>query len=264
MNQPPPPRFPHPDEPLLTDEEQEALPPGQLVPITRDILERTIGFQVVNWPGAYLECFTHKSVSNYYKRQSYERLEFLGDSVVNFTTAKYLFDRYPTEDEGFMTKLRTRLTRSETLAFFASKLQLDRFVFMSGKGLYRRWNTNKRILEDCMESLIGAVYLDQGLAQAKNFFIGLIETYIDFDDLLKDRNYKDILMRRQHACGQPLPVYLCETHQNVDENERRSRVFCVSVCIDAHVGYGTGSTKKEAEQLAARDVLLKLEIQLDD
>lgn len=258
---PPPPKLPHP-ECVLTDEEQEALPPGQLVDITRELLERTLGFQVVHWPGPYIECFTHKSVSHYYKRPSYERLEFLGDSVINFTTAKYLFDRYPTEDEGFMTKLRTRLTRSETLAYLASKLQLDRFVFMSGKGLYRRWNTNKRILEDCMESLIGAVYLDQGLAQAKNFFVHVVEKYIDFEDVLKDRNYKDILMRRQHACAKPLPVYECETHQSRDEH--RTRLFCVSVCIDTHVGCGTGRTKKEAEQAAARDVLLKLEIPLDD
>lgn len=260
--QPPPPKLPHPDV-VLTEEEQEALPPGQLVDLTRELLERTLGFPVVHFPGSYLQCFTHKSVSNYYKRQSYERLEFLGDAVVNFTTAKYLFDRYPDEDEGFMTKLRTRLTRSETLAFLAEKLQLDRFVFMSGKGLYRKWNTNKRIMEDCMESLIGAVYLDQGLAQAKNFFIGLIEQHIDMNDMLKDRNYKDIAMRRQHACGQPLPVYECETLIQTD-NERRIKIFCVRVEIDSHVGHGTGRTKKEAEQAAARDVLLKLGVPLDD
>lgn len=260
---PPPPRLPHPEDDALTDEEQEALPPGQLVTLTRELLERTLGFPVVHFPGSYLESFTHKSVSHYYKRQSYERLEFLGDSVVNFTTAKYLFDRYPDEDEGFMTKLRTRLTRSETLAFLAERLQLDRFVYMSGKGLYRKWNTNKRILEDCMESLIGAVYLDQGLAQAKNFFIGLIERHIDMNDMLKDRNYKDIAMRRQHACGQPLPAYECETLVQI-ENERRIKIFRVSVPIDEHVGYGAGRTKKEAEQAAARDVLVKLGVQLDD
>jgi len=262
MFQPPPPKLPPPDV-ILSEEEQEALPPAQLVDLTRELLERTLGFQVVNFPGPYYECFTHKSVSNYYKRPSYERLEFLGDSVVNFTTAKYLFDRFPMEDEGFMTKLRTRLTRSETLAYFAERLELDRFVFMSGKGLYRGWNKNKRILEDVMESLVGAVYLDMGLAVAKNFFVSLIERFVDMTDMLKDRNYKDILMRHQHARAQPLPVYECDSQLQI-ENEKRFKIFHVTINIDGHIGYGQGRTKKMAEQHAARDVLLKLGVQLDD
>lgn len=259
---PPPPKLPPPGT-ILTDEQQDALPPGQMVDLTRELLERTLGFEVIEYPGRYYECFTHKSVSHYYKRPSYERLEFLGDSVVNFVTAKYLFDTYPDENEGFMTKLRTRLTRSETLAHLAECLQLDRFVFMSGKGLYRGWNKNKRILEDVMEACIGAVYMDRGLAVAKNFFIALIETYIDMNDMHKDRNYKDILMRHQHARAQPLPVYESEVVYK-EEGEKRFKQFKVAVDIDGHIGNGMGKTKKMAEQAAARDVLLKIGVTLDD
>ena len=242
-HQPPPPKVPHPDI-VLTDEEQEQLPPGQLVNLTRELLERTLGFQVVNYPGQYLVCFTHKSVSNYYKRPSYERLEFLGDSVINFTVAKYLYDTYPDFQEGMMTKVRTRLTRSETLAYLARCLQLDRFVYISGKGLYRKWNANMRILEDCLEALVGAVYLDMGMVHAKNFFLGMIEKYVDMDDMMKDRNYKDALMRTMHALSKPLPVYESETLVHVENENRRIKYFRVTVRIDEHIGLGNGTTKK--------------------
>lgn len=258
---PPPPKVPPPG--TLTEEEEDALPPGQMVDMTRQLLERTLGFKVVNYPGNYFECFTHKSVAVYYHRASYERLEFLGDSVVNFVTAKYLFDTYPSEDEGFMTKLRTRLTRSDTLAHLARVLQLDRFVFMSGKGLYRKWNTNKRILEDVFEALIGAIYLDQGLVVAKNFFIGVIHKYIDMSEMHKDRNYKDILMRYQHARSQPLPEYISKEIV-VHEEDKVRKHFHVSVTIDQCIGTGTHRTKKGAEQEAARAVLMSLGVPLDD
>lgn len=258
--QPPPPKLPHPSI-VLTEEEQDQLPPGQLVDMTRELLERTLGFHVVEYPGPYLMCFTHKSVSNYYKRPSYERLEFLGDAVINFTVAKFLFDAYPEFQEGMMSKVRTRLTRSETLAYLARCLQLDRFIFMSGKGLYRGWNKNTRILEDCMEAMVGAVYLDMGMAQAKNFFLGLVDRFIDMSDMLKDRNYKDLLMRTMHARAQPLPVYECETVVNA---EKKLKHFRVSVTIDGHIGIGMGRTKKSAEQEAAKGVLLKLGIEIEE
>lgn len=261
-HQPPPPKIPHPDD-ILSEEEQEQLPPGQLVDLTRCLLERTLGFQVVTFPGPYLTCFTHKSVSNYYKRPSYERLEFLGDSVINFTVAKYLYDTYPDFQEGMMTKVRTRLTRSETLAYLATCLQLDRFVFMSGKGLYRKWNTNTRILEDCLEALVGAVYLDMGMVHAKNFFLGLIEKYVDMDEMMKDKNYKDVLMRTMHARSKPLPVYESEMLVQV-ENEKRVKYFKVTVEIDGRRGIGHGRTKKNAEQEAAKDILLQMGVPLDE
>lgn len=260
--QPPPPKLPPPDV-VLTDDELDALPPGQLVDMTRELLERTLGFPVVNFPGPYVEAFTHKSVSAYYHRSSYERMEFLGDSIVNFVVAKFLFDAFPHEQEGEMTKIRTRITRSETLAYLATQLQLDRFVFMSGKGLYRGWNQNKRIMEDVMEALVAAVYLDQGLAAAKNFFVGLIHTHIDMNDMMKDRNFKDNLMRTAHARGLPLPVY--ESEQRIESHDdKRWKVFYVTAALDGHVGYGKGRTKKEAEQAAARDALVKLGIPLDE
>ena len=232
--------------------------------MTRARLEQTLGFRVVNFPGPYYEAFTHKSVSNYYKRPSYERMEFLGDSLISFVTAKYLFDTYATENEGFMTKLRTRLTRSETLAYLASTLQLDRFIFMSGKGLYRGWNKNKRILEDVMEALVAAIYLDQGLVAAKNFFLDLVHKVVDMDEMHKDRNYKDILMRHQHARAQPLPVYVAEELVHTDQTGRTMRSFRVTVDIDGFVGKGTHRTKKGAEQEAAMMVLKSLGVPLDE
>jgi ribonuclease III len=272
MIKPPPPRVPPPG--TLNEEQEDALPPGQMVDLTKKMLEKTLGFQVVNFPGNYFECFTHKSVSVYYKRSSYERLEYLGDAVINMITAKYLYDCFPDQNEGFLTKMRTRLCRSDTLAHLARKLQLDRFIFMTGKGLYRRWNTNKRILEDVFESLVGAIYLDQGMVAAKTFFLGLVMRHIDMNDMLKDRNYKDILMRYQHARSQPLPEYesrsvprRCCTDVGNNNNNNASmtcKVFEVRVVIDGFIGVGMHPTKKGAEQSAAKSVLTLLKVPLDD
>lgn len=162
-----------------------------------------------------------------------------------------------------MTKLRTRLTRSETLAHLANMLQLHRFVFMSGKGLYRKWNTNKRIMEDVMEALIAAVYLDQNLVVAKNFFIGLLLKYVDMQEMHKDRNYKDILMRFQHARAQPLPVYTSQ-EVVVHMQDMPHKHFKVTVNIDDRIGHGRHRTKKGAEQEAARSVLRLLGVPLDE
>ena len=253
-HQPPPPKLPPPGT-LLTEDEENALPPGAMVDLTHAILERTLGFPVINL-GLYQTAFTHESAAEILGVPSYQRLEFLGDAVLNFVTAKYLFDKYPFHLEGFLTIIRTRLTRSEMLATFAQALGLGRFVVLPGKGLYRGWYNSKKTLEDVFEALVGAIYLDLGLTTAKDFIIAVFAT-VDTTELMKDRNYKDILMRYQHARAQPLPVYRAT-------EDRDNRTFTVAVQIDAFSGKGSHRTKKGAEQAAARDVLIKLGVQLDD
>jgi len=256
MNRPPPPKVPPPGE-ILTEEEENAIPPGSMVDLTHDILENTLGFPVINIH-LYRTAFMHEAAAALVDGcESYQRLEFLGDSILNFVTAKYLFDKYVHEPEGFLTVMRTRLTRSETLATFARKLDLGRFVFLPGKGLYREWYNSPRILEDVYESLVGAIYMDLGLNSAKLFIYSTYNLYVDWSDMHKDRNYKDQLMRVCHSRSHPLPTY-------VSDEDRERRVFKVTVTIDSsNYGYGEHRTKKGAEQIAARETLRMLHVPID-
>lgn len=253
---PPPPRIPPPGS--LTEEEENALPPGSLADVTRELLEETLGFHVYNLH-YYQTAFIHQSAAEILGVESYERLEFLGDSVLSFVTARYLFDKYKyPHSEGVLTILRTRLTRAETLAKFSEGLGLHRFVTLPGKGLYRGYYRSKKVLEDVFESLVGAIYLDLGLQSARDFIVSIFETRVDWQDILKDRNWKDRVMRYLHSIGKPLPKYTAT-------EDRDSRTFTVACTLESgHVGIGTDRTKKGAEQAAARDVLLKLGMQLDE
>ena len=227
-----------------------------MVDMTHDLLTRTLGFPVINLE-YYKTAFTHDSAAEILGVESYQRIEFLGDSILGFVTAKYLYDKYPQCLEGFLTIVRTRLTRSDMLAKFAHELGLGRFALMSGKGLYRGWYNSKKILEDLFESTVGAIYLDLGLATAKQFIISVFDRCVDWNDLMIDRNWKDQLMRHQHARHQPLPVY-----QSSEDKE--NKMFHVVVDIDGKMGRGSHRTKKGAEQEAAKHILKLLGVPVSD
>jgi len=260
---PPPPPPPPPLPPPLPNPDDEFIPAHSNVRLTRELLEHTLGFKVLEFPGRYLEAFTHKSAAAELGRPSLERLEFLGDSVVNFSTAKYLFDKYPREDEGFMTILRTRLTCSSTLANLARALRLDRFVIMNGVSMRRGWFQNEKTLEDLFESLVGAIYLDCGFATARTFYINTIERYVDFVELMKNKNYKDRLMRWTQVNNEPLPSYSAIRSDNHTPNDNHKFVFHVSVMVRGQHGRGSDYTKKAAEPIAASVVLQKLGVPMD-
>lgn len=260
----PPPRASHPHAPLPPPSQPpppfsqtEFQPSSSVQVLTRNDLEKILGFKVASFPGRYLEAFTHKSASSELKRDSYERLEFLGDSCLNMVTAQWLFDRY-NEDEGFLTRLRTRLTCSGTLSQLARRLGLQNFIVFNAKGQREKWYNNARVLEDVLESLIGAVLVCEGLCAARTFVVSLIES-IEESQLLLDVNYKNRLSRYQQARGHELPVYISE--HRVTE---RGPIFLVSVCIDGVHGRGVDTTKKAAEQKASKALLILLGVPLDD
>lgn len=207
--------------------------------ITRSEVENLVGFRIKNLD-LYTRAFTHKSAKSVL--DSYETLEFMGDSVLSFIVTKYLFDTYEQKQEGFLTKARTLIVRGKTLAGISERLGLGAFIDMDEKGLRNNWNSNPKILEDVYEALVGAVYLDLGMVYAKEFVLRTL----DIDNIsLDDDNYKDQLMRWCQANKKALPVYSFEM--------MKTGVFCVSVEVDGVVlASGFGKTKKDAEQNAAR------------
>jgi ribonuclease-3 len=170
----------------------------------------------------------------------------MGDSVLGFIITKFLFDRHESKQEGFLTKARTKLVRSETLAAIALKLGLNDLVLMDEKGMRNGWNNNPKILEDVFEALVGAIYMDLGLLHAKQFVLRIYQDpkYVDLNSIMVDDNYKDHLMRYCQIMNLPLPEYRVVAHED--------GVFFIDAYINnQYAGRGYAKSKKQAEQNAA-------------
>ena len=150
----------------------------------------------------YVTAFIHKSALKEFPHlgDSYERLEFIGDSVVNFVVGKYLFDKHRDKNEGFLTRIRTKIVSGKCLCEISRRLGLHRFVFMDQKCIRNGWNENDRICEDVFEALVGAVYLDIGMIAARDFVVSCMDRFVDFEDITRDTNFKDILMPGGPSC----------------------------------------------------------------
>jgi ribonuclease-3 len=247
MSDPPPPRIPYPH--TLTAEQEECLSPRNLTDITHDALERVLGTRPVDL-SLYERAFTHPSSG---RSPDYESLEFLGDSVLSLVVTKWIFDTYQDEGEGFMTILKSKLTRSSMLAHYSRCRGLQQFVYMSGKSVYRGFHNSKKTLEDVFESTVGALYLDHGLVVAKRFILETVEHHTPWDEVQKQKNYKDQLMRFCHATKRDLPAY-------VSTKDPDHRQFIVTISMDAgrYNSSGMHKTKKGAEQEAAKHILIAM------
>ena len=216
--------------------------------VDRCYIEKLVGTKIGDL-SLYQKAFTHKSALKQYEdlEQSYETLEFIGDSVLGFVVTKWLFDRYESQQEGFPTKARTKLVRGETLAAIARKLQLHDMILMDEKGMRNKWNNNTKILEDVFEALCGAIYMDLGLLHTKEFILRIYEdpAFVDMQCLLVDDNFKDHLMRYCQTNNYPLPEYRIADHTE--------GVFVIDAYVkDTFLGRGWAKSKKQAEQNAAR------------
>jgi ribonuclease-3 len=216
-------------------------------PLDRQVLEKLIGTKIRD-VSLYQRAFTHKSALKKYKNLtgSYETLEFMGDSVLGFIITRFLFDRHEAQQEGFLTKARTKMVRGKTLCEISEKLGLHEWILMDDKGMRNGWNTNASILEDVFEALVGAIYLDLGMVHAKKFVFSAYELV---EVSLSDDNYKDQLMRKCQAAHEPLPEYYIRS-------QYPDGTFHVEVVLKGvPCGSGFALTKKQAEQNAAEMAL---------
>lgn len=186
---------------------------------------------------------------------SYETIEFLGDSLLGSTIAKYLYKRYINYhniDEGFLTKLKIRFVCGEQLAFLSKKLNFQRFMIIS-KHIQDNCNgrENIHILEDIFESFLGAIFLDtNNINIVENFIIQCIESFIDFSDtILNDNNYKDQILRYFQHNYKIHPTYKTEKDEN-------NTFICKIFKGHEYIQSGEGPTKKKAEQDASKNALV--------
>ena len=184
-----------------------------------------------------------------------ERLEFLGDAILGSIVAEYLFKKYPTQPEGYLTEMRSRIVRRETLNNVALRMGLNKLVQynQNDRGLSR-----SHIFGNALEALIGAVYLDQGFTRTRSFILKqVIKPYIDIELLEStDTNFKNKLL----SWAQKNSFVL--TFDTIEEKVEGSRkIFTIGVMLDGDmVATGSGYNKKEAGQVAAQKALEKLKV----
>ncbi len=219
-----------------------------------DALQETIGYHFKNIQ-LLKTALTHSSFANEHKKEGmrdYERLEFLGDSVLEMVSSSFLYRNYPNKKEGEMTKMRASMVCEVALAFCAQDIKLADFILL-GKGEELTGGRNRdSIVSDVMEAVIGAIYLDGGLMPASEHINRFILSDLENKQVFYDS--KSILQELAQAKGQEVHYELIGT-----EGPEHDCVFHVQAFIeDKKIGEGKGRTKKAAEQKAAYEGVLLL------
>jgi len=225
--------------------------------ITRKDIINITGFNPINI-SYYQKAFIHKSVLRFITDEnlnSYERYEFLGDSVLNLIIANFIFLKYPDKEEGYLTRIRTKLVNGKTLAFLAKKINLNQFLIISKNVESINGRNNDRILEDVFEAFLCSINMDLGYKYAENFVLRIINEFINFETLEEDNNYKDILLRK---CQQSLQIN--PEYELISTTGPAHKKIFTSIVIIKGERYctGSGNTKKESEQIASKNTLEKI------
>lgn len=226
--------------------------------VAREDVERLIG-QPVGDMAVFEQALLHRSLlrgtpDSYLL--SNERLEFLGDAVLGFVVAEYLYQHFPDRDEGFLTRLRSKIVNGEALAEYARRLELGRIVLISDNMFQAGGRDNPTILADAFEAIIGALYLDQGDAAARQFIANRVLAELDLEELAEQRdNHKSQLLEQVQGMGWPQPEYRVLQ----EEGPSHDKIFTVEVFLkDEAYGRGRAGSKKKAEQEAAGEALQRL------
>ena len=217
-------------------------------------LQKVIGYEFTNIE-LLRQALTHSSFANerHKKQSDNERLEFLGDAVLELVSSEYLFLHYPKMPEGELTKFRASIVCEPTLALCTQEIDLGRYLYL-GKGEdLTGGRKRKSILSDALEAVIGAIYLDGGFEAAKAFIHRFILVDIEHKKLFHDS--KTILQELAQGTYKTELSYVLLEEVGPDHDKQ----FTVEARMgDRVVGHGTGHTKKAAEQEAAYEALLKL------
>lgn len=188
-----------------------------------------------------------------------ERLEYLGDAVLSTIVADYLFRKFPNCDEGFMTKVRARIVKRKNLDYLAKQIQIPAMIrhgVLPG-------NKSKHIYGNMLEALVGAIYLDRGYKVARKFFLKkILEKHIDLNLLVnKDPDYKSRVI--EWAQKERVEVVF----ESLEEHNSRQKFpsFISTISLNGEKkGTGRGSTKKGAEQRAAREAMISIQEKIAD
>ena len=226
-------------------------------------LQDELNVQFINKTLLY-EAFTHSSYVNEHRRKLFtdnERLEFLGDAVLELSVSKYLFEKFPHMSEGELTKLRASIVCEPSLVVFANELNFGQFVLL-GKGEELTGGRERpALLADVFESFVGALYLDQGLDIVVGFLERIVFPKVEVGAFSHVMDFKSQL---QEMVQQSNNGILC--YEIADEKgPAHNRTFVSRVILnDKQLGEGCGKSKKEAEQQAAQSAMIMLKQQAQE
>lgn len=211
--------------------------------------------------GIFKLAFSHKSTSNSgdkaYAMQNNERLEYLGDAVLGTIVAEYLFKKYPDSNEGFLTKMRSKLVKRKSLNRIGDKMELELLL-----AEYNTTRLSRSMLGNAVEALVGAVYLDRGYFHTKTFVINhMLRKYVNIHELERlDDNYKSQLLEWCQKSGKSVTYKLLARYKF----EKRDR-FKVAVMINnKRVATADDFNKKSAEQMASEKAMVALGILIEE
>ncbi len=213
--------------------------------------EKIIGYTFKN-DKLLFEALSHSSFANETKRNSNERLEFLGDSVLSIVVSDFLFENYKHLPEGQLTKVRASLVCESSLFEFAKTIRLGDFL-MLGKGEENTGGrTRPSILADAFEAVIAAIYLDGGIECATKYILGFIPKDLNVVKANSNHDYKTILQEIIQKNPEEKVEYFLKNAVGPDHN----KTFTIQVKLNSNViGEGVGHSKKQAEQMAACEAL---------
>jgi len=219
----------------------------------------------------YQTAFTHKSYCNIkeyddfkntcnalpLQKKSYETMEFLGDAILGSIVSSYLYKRFHmihSQNEGFLTKLKIRIVCGVNCCKLSKDLKFHEHIIISSQTENSsQGRNNENILEDVFEAFIGAIYLDHSYERAEEFIIHVIETYVDFTDiLLTDNNFKDQITRYIKRTFNTYPTY---KHEKID-----GKYKCNIYVNEELICYGIGDSKKKSEQASSKNALIKYNV----
>lgn len=226
--------------------------------VSRSTIETWVGHPVDDL-SLYRRALTHRSVLRVHPTsslQSNERLEFLGDALLDVFVGEVLYERFPDRDEGALTRLRARLVSEPPLATYARRMDLGSHLLMSDNAAQDEGRDNPRILADAFEALVGAVYRDQGFETSRSFVQDQVLGPFDLQEIAQqDENYKSQLLELMQAEGRPQPTY-----EVVEETgPSHDKTFTVEAQVgETSYAQGTAGSKQEAEQQAARRTLQQI------
>lgn len=217
-------------------------------------LEEKLGYKFKNRE-LLLTALTHSSYANERRCQSYERLEFMGDSILGYVTAEFLYRHEPMLPEGRMTKLRAELVCEVSLHKVAQELGLGKYLRL-GRGEENSGGRERvSILADIIEAIIAAMYIDGGMDEARRFIMERVLRDAEISDTHRNADYKTELQELVQQKADSHISYALVSESGPDHNKS----FTFSVTVNGEkIGEGTGRTKKEAEQMAAMEALKEL------
>jgi ribonuclease III len=237
---------------------------GKYIPDKKEFssrLKKIIGFHTLNL-SIYEVAFIHRSASFTLpdgQRINNERLEFLGDAVLDAILSDYLFDKFPDATEGFMTKIRSRIVNRDVLNQLAVSMGIDKILVSNVSASH----STRNLYGDALEALIGAVFIDKGFRKTKKLFIRKVfGKYLNLEKIIStDTDYKSMVFE----WVQKKKSHLTFTYKEEYDFRLKKSVFSTTLIIDNVVaGTGQGASKKEAEQEASREAWEKLKDKNND